>query len=216
MPRPSGGSAGKAATEQTRDTLIRVARELFSRHGYAGAGTETIVHAASLSRGALYHHFTDKRDLFEAVYEQLDRELHGRVMERWRVSAALPTWERLRGCVHLYLDAMTDPATQQVMLIDAPSVLGARRWREPGAEATLGALIDGLRVSATEGLLADDVSVEAAAHVLIGVFSDAAHWIAAAEHPRRARDEAGLLVDRILDGLRARQVPTPARATTGV
>src|SRR6266545_2719530 len=62
-------------TEATRSALMAVARELFAQRGYAGVGTEEIVQRARVTRGALYHHFRDKKDLFRAVHEQLEGEL---------------------------------------------------------------------------------------------------------------------------------------------
>ncbi len=66
-------------SEATRDALIEAARELFAEHGYAGVGTEEIVRAAGVTRGALYHHFEGKRELFEAVYERIEAELTERI-----------------------------------------------------------------------------------------------------------------------------------------
>src|SRR5919201_6034320 len=66
-------------SEATRAALMTAARRLFARRGYAAVGTEELVRAAGLTRGALYHHFGGKRELFEAVYIRIEQELTERI-----------------------------------------------------------------------------------------------------------------------------------------
>src|SRR5256714_10841406 len=118
-------------SEATRRKLLRVGRDLFARRGYNDVPTEEIVRRAGVTRGALYHHFRDKRDLFAAVVEQVEQEVLERVAQ-----AALTeqdAWEQQRASIEAYLDVCLEPAVQRIVLTDAPSVLGLAAW--PDIEA---------------------------------------------------------------------------------
>src|SRR5215207_1413416 len=105
--------------EGTRAALIGAGRELFAERGYAGVATEEIVAAARVTRGALYYHFEDKRDLFRAVFAEVDRELVEGVAQ---VALAVEDpWERLIAGFDAFLDACIDPALQRIVFLDAPS-----------------------------------------------------------------------------------------------
>src|SRR5437763_8493794 len=109
---PPSRSLKSEQSEATRAALIGVARALFADRGYAGVGTEEIVRAAGVTRGALYHHFDGKEDLFRAVYEDLERELVERIAAG-AMSAADPL-EALAGGAEAFLDACEDPAVQRI------------------------------------------------------------------------------------------------------
>ena len=109
-------------SEATRAELVGAARRLFAEHGYGGVGTEEIVRAAGVTRGALYHHFAGKKDLFRAVYEDIERELVEQIAAV-AVSAGDPV-SALRAGAQAWLDACEEPDVQQIALLDAPSVLG--------------------------------------------------------------------------------------------
>src|SRR5438270_10007194 len=119
---PSARSRMAERSEETREALIAEARTLFAQRGFAAVGTEEIVRAAGLTRGALYHHFESKEDLFRAVYERVEQELVGRIASD-AMSAEDPL-AALHVGARAFLDACEDPAVQQITLLDAPSVLG--------------------------------------------------------------------------------------------
>src|SRR3954467_10514192 len=124
------GSKAEQA-EATRARLLRVSRDLLARRGYAGVATEEIVRRAKVTRGALYHHFRDKKDLFRAVHEQLERELVESIGQQ--IAGIQDARELIDTGIRSFLDACTDPALAQISLIDAPSVLGWAEWREVDA-----------------------------------------------------------------------------------
>jgi AcrR family transcriptional regulator len=188
-------------SDRTRAALIGVARGFFSERGYANTPTEEIVQAAGVTRGALYHHFRDKQDLFEAVYRDLQDELRDRILDATRVEAE--PWERMRAGYHQYLDHSMEPTVQRIVLIDAPSVLGWEHWREIDAEYALGLIRNGLTRAQEIGLLAPSASVEYLSQLMLGVVSEASHMIAFAADVPAARIEIGALVDHFLDSLRA-------------
>lgn len=187
-------------SEATRETLIEVARTLFAQHGYAGVGTEEIVRAAGLTRGALYHHFNGKKDLFEAVYERVEVELAERIAAGALAGGAAAPLEAMRAGAEMFLQACTEPEAQQIALLDGPSVLGWDRWREIAAEHGLGLIEATLQAAIDAGAIAEQ-PVRPLAHVLIGALDEAAMLVARAEDPEQMRVEVGRTLDALLTGL---------------
>lgn len=111
--------------EQTRRALVRESRELFATRGYAAVGLAEIVRAADVTKGALYHHFDSKADLFRAVLEQVQQEVAQRVATI--AEAENDPWAQLTAGCRAFLTTSTDPEIQRIMLIDGPAVLG---WNE--------------------------------------------------------------------------------------
>jgi AcrR family transcriptional regulator len=185
-------------TAATRGALLDAARGLFATRGYARTGREDIVCAAGVTRGALYHHFTNKEQLFRAVFESMEAAL----LERIAVAAGAgrdPGEQLSRGCA-AFLDAATDPAVQRVILIDAPSVLGWQEWRAVDAQYGLGMMREGLRAAMDAGQIRRQ-PVTPLAHLLLAALNEAALYIAGAPDPAAARAEIGAVVDGLLSGL---------------
>ena len=187
--------------EGTRAALIGAARGLFAERGYAGVGTEEIVAAARVTRGALYYHFEDKRDLFRAVFAEVDRELVEGVA-RVALDESDP-WQRLIAGCDAFLDACIDPALQRIVFLDAPSVLGWREWHELGeAASALGVVEFGVQAAADAGVVrVSNVSVFA--HLVLGALNEAGMYIAHADDAERARLDVGTSMRELLEGLRA-------------
>jgi AcrR family transcriptional regulator len=188
--------------EGTRAALLGAARALFSARGYSGVGTEEIVAAARVTRGALYYHFEDKRDLFRAVFAEVDRELVEAVA---RVALAEPDPARqLVAGFDAFLDACTDPALRRIVFLDAPSVLGWREWHEASdAASALGVIEVGLRAAVDAGEMRV-TNVPVFAHLVLGALTEAGMFIAHADDAERARAEVGASMRELLDGLRSR------------
>ncbi len=186
-------------SEATRRKLLRVGRDLFARRGYADVATEEIVRRAGLTRGALYHHFRDKRDLFAAVVEQVELEVTERV-----AAAALgesDAWEQQRAAIEAYLDVCLERDVQRIVLVDAPSVLGLAAWREIEARYGLALVQAGLQSVIDAGYI-EKQPVEPLAHMLLGALTEGGLLIGRAEDRGAARREVGEGLDRILGGLR--------------
>jgi AcrR family transcriptional regulator len=187
-------------SEATRGVLIAEGRRLFAGRGYAGVGTEEIVRAAGLTRGALYHHFEGKQELFRAVYEDVERDLVERVAAD--ATAAGDPLEALHAGVQAFLDACEDPAVQQIALIDAPSVLGWEQWREIGLKYGFG-LVHGALAAAMDAGVIERQPVRALAHLLLGALDEAALLVARADDGGQTRREVGAALARHLDALRS-------------
>ena len=193
-----GRSKKAEQAEATRATLVRVSRDLFAKRGYAGVGTEEIVRRAKVTRGALYHHFRDKKDLFRAVHEQFERELVESLGER--ISGIQDARELLATGVRSFLDACTDPALAQISLIDAPSVLGWAEWREVDARYGMGLVRLGLEAAMEQGVM-ERQDPEPLAHLLLAALGEAALLIANSDDPQAARREVEGPLLALLEGL---------------
>ena len=182
----------------TRERLLTHARTLFAGRGYAAVGTEEIVRAAGVTRGALYHQFRDKEALFEAVVEQVEAETTARVADE-AVTAGGPL-EALRAGARAFLTICADPGVERILLLDAPAVLGWERWREIGLRHGLGLVTGVLAAGMENGTIARQ-PVTALAHLLIGALDEGAMLVARAEDRAAARSDVDAVSDRLLDGL---------------
>jgi AcrR family transcriptional regulator len=178
---------------------MAAARELFAQRGYAEVGTEEIVRRAGVTRGALYHHFNGKRELLAQVYEQIEAEIAAQLGELETEDA--DALEVLTAGAAMFLDHCLEPEVQQIVLLDAPAVLGWEEWREIGARYGLG-LIEGLLTVGMEQGEIRRQPITPLAHALLGALDEIAMLVARAEDPAAARAEAGETLAGLLRALR--------------
>ena len=190
----------EAEARATREALIEAALELFTERGYAEVGTEEIVARAKVTRGALYHHFEDKRDLFRAVFERVEGDLMKRIGATMDV--AEDPWNLMVAGMRSFLDACEEPAVKQISLTDAPAVLGWSEWREIDNRHGLGLTRAALQGAVDAGAIRP-IAVEPMAHLFVAALSEAAFVIANAEHPRKARAQVEEALLQLVEGLRA-------------
>ena len=187
-------------SEATRSALIGAAKELFTELGYNETATEQIVQRAGVTRGALYHHFRDKQDLFLAVFELVEQEF-GQSVTAAGMAQGGGQWERLSAAFQGFLDGCLEPAVQRIVLLDAPSVLGWEAYRAVEDKHGLAMMQRGLQEAMDAGVL-DPQPVAPLAHLLLSALHEAGMVIARAEDVQAARAEMGAAVDRLLTGLR--------------
>ncbi len=190
--------SNKERTDATRGALLDAARELFTDKGYADTATPEIVAAAGVTRGALYHHFEDKRQVFRAVIEReavrLTEDIRSAAGDAAGARAAM-----IAG-TSAYFSAMAVPGRTRLLLIDGPAVLGFDAMRAidlAGAEASLREGVAELLHTDGSG---NDRDVEAAASLLSAAFDRAALEIDAGGD--RAVYEAAVV--KLIDGLTRR------------
>jgi len=187
---------------ETQRKLLDAARRELARLGYAETATERIVALAGVTRGALYHHYAGKRELFEAVFEELSAEIAQRI-ERRAARAREPFAALVAGC-EAWLDACLDPEVQQIALLDAPAVLGWRRWTEIDAQHGTGRLREGIDACLAAGVFTG-VDALALTRLVAGALNEVALLLAAAppkDAPKLRRD-VGRTLRALLEGLRA-------------
>jgi AcrR family transcriptional regulator len=206
MAPPSRSRRAEHAAD-TRAALVDAARPLFAARGYAGTGTEDVVAAARVTRGALYHHFRDKADLFRAVMEQVARELAERLIgeqlqQQLSETGGSPLAEVRLGFAE-FLDACIGSDFQRIVLVDGPGVLGQDVWEELAERYGLLLLTDWLERAIAAGEV-DPVPPAALARLLVAVLTEASLMIGRAEDPQAARADVGVTIDRLMAGLMPR------------
>ena len=189
-------------SEATRRQLVSAARALFGANGYAGVGTEEIVRAAGVTRGALYHQFRDKADLFAAVAEEVEAEIADRIAAGAAEAAADDPVGALRIGARLFLDACAEPEVERIILLDAPAVLGWEAWRDLAGRYGLGLVQVALHTAMDAGAIVAQPVVPLA-HVLVGALDECALYVAGAEDPAAAREQCVAIFDRILRSITA-------------
>jgi AcrR family transcriptional regulator len=197
--RPETRRAEHAA--DTRQALVGTARRLFTEQGFTATGTEEIVAGARVTRGALYHHFKDKTDLFRAVMEQVAREVAEELISAELSHPGATAWDEVRGGLRAFLDlcVVTDDF-QRIVLVEGPAVLGHEAWDDLVAQYGSNLLADWLNRSIEEGAISA-VPVPPLTRLLIAMISESSLYIARAEDRASARAEMGAVLDRLLDGL---------------
>jgi len=187
-----------AQGEATRQALLTAARDLFGSLGYLATSTEEIVAAAGVTKGALYHHFTDKETLFRAVFEQVEREVSDQAVAEFLQP---DSWQAVLAGCRLWVQAHLDPGVRQIALNDASSVLGWEAARAIETRFSAVAVRGGLRKAMTAGVLGR-YPLRPLALMLTGALSEACLYVAEAEDPAAALDEVGELIASLLSGLR--------------
>jgi AcrR family transcriptional regulator len=179
-----GGTVRRTAAEaeQTRQAIVKAARDAFAKHGFAAASTTAIAAAAGVTRGALYHHFAEKTDLFRAVFLEIEHELNETV-----VGAALAETDSLSafvaGCGAV-LDFAVRPDYQRVVVVDAPAVLGVAEWHAIDAAIGLTSMDAGLAALDRDGLLGWTPS-PALTVLMFGALTEATLAVARGDGPSR-------------------------------
>lgn len=187
---------------ETRAKLIAAARKAFGEQGYAEASMDDFTAEAGLTRGALYHHFGDKKGLLEAVIQQIDAEMAQRLKA---ISSAAPTpWEGFVQENIGYVEMALEPEIQRILLRDGPAVLGdPSRW--PSADGCIAAIQKSVEDLQEAGLVRNDIDAEVVARLISGASMDAALWIANAADPGSASGKALPVFKALLEGLLQRE-----------
>lgn len=200
--KPATRRTQSERTAQTRGALITAARRLFGAEGFAAVGTERITREAGMTRGALYHQFAGKADLFAAVLDQVEAEIAQRVAGAAMAVDPADSAGMLLAGADAWLDASTEPDLQRIVLLDGPSVLGWDRWREICLRHTVGLIAAFLQDGIDRGSLAPQ-PVQALTHVLVGAVDEAALYIAQADDAPAARADMDLVLRRLTLALTA-------------
>ncbi|HEB90065.1 MAG TPA: TetR/AcrR family transcriptional regulator [Deltaproteobacteria bacterium] len=185
--------SNRSRTEATRGALLEAARHLFAEKGFADTGTPEIVAAAGVTRGALYHHFIDKLELFRCVIEgEASRVAEEIARETFEVASPLDGM--LRGA-DAYFRAMSRPGRARLLLLEGPAVLGVAEMDEIDRRTGRSELREGLVLAL--GDRQDDRTIDALAAVLSAAFDKAALAIASGEPAEEYKDALRMLATGI-------------------
>lgn len=193
--------------EATREALTEAARRLFGEQGFNATSLDEIVNEAGVTKGALYHHFSDKEELFMAVAESVRRDTTVKLQDLFLLPDPFAALEA--GCMAIF-DAYLDPAVRQIVLTDARSVLSATAYRELQSRDESAFVRATLRRAMREGVI-ETQPLRPLATMLTGAIGEACTLIAGAEDPAAVREEVGQVLTRLLAGLRPPASPRNAR-----
>ncbi|MBJ7459273.1 MAG: TetR/AcrR family transcriptional regulator [Thermoleophilaceae bacterium] len=185
-------------SEATRGDLIAAGRSLFARAGFNNVSTEQIVTSAKVTRGALYHHFGDKRGLFREVCEVVEADVMVQIGEA--VVGLTDIWDIVLKSSETFLDICLEPEFQRIAIIDAPSVIGQQELMEI-ADRYGGALLQALITAMIDAGEIKPMPVKPLARMLTGALISGGLVIAEAEDPSAAREEVGAIVEALFRGL---------------
>ena len=186
----------RARGDQTRRDLIDAGRALFVEKGFFHTSIGDLVAASGVgTRGAFYHHFKDKAELFRAVFVEVERDLTLRSL------ASPPTgsdpWQVLSAGLHGFLEAALEPEVQRVILLDGPVVLGWQNLRAIQEDNSIALIDEQVRNAIAMGVI-EDQPVTELTHMLVAALEEAAVLVAHAPHPAKARKRAAKVLDRVL------------------
>ncbi|ADP83610.1 TetR/AcrR family transcriptional regulator [Pseudofrankia inefficax] len=184
----------------TRAALVAAGRRLFAAEGFAAVATESIVTAAGVSRGALYHQFADKTALFAAVVEAVEADVAARIADEVAAAGSTDPIEAMRLAADTWLRICVEPEVHRIVLLDGPSVLGWAEWRELCQRHVFGLVRDVLVWGMEIGRIRRQ-PVDPLAHVLMGASDEAALYIARAPDTETARTEMINALGLVIDGL---------------
>jgi AcrR family transcriptional regulator len=184
---------------ETRRILIKAARSLFGRRGYHSTGTHEIVEEAGVTRGALQHHFPRKEDLFLAVFQEVRKEwidaatrgAHGKANR----------WERFRKDLKSFIRAATTPDVHRIVMLDGPSVLGWKTWREIHALDGLGVITEAIEDGIASGVIRPQPP-EALVYLIIALIEEAALLVTYGEKSSERIARTEIALDTLLSNMR--------------
>ena len=187
-------------TEATRGRLISTARRLFAEKGFAATSTEEILGEAAVSRGALYHHFASKTDLFRAAFEAVEDDLTAQILAAAAGSGETDPLRILGLGFDAFLDQCVNPEVQRIVMLDGPTVLGWDTWHELDERYAFGTIKTVLTMAAQLGRI-DETAVQPLSHLLLGAIMQAGMVVARADDPAAAKRAMSETFARIISAL---------------
>ena len=184
-------------TEATTAALVDAARELFARDGYDATSLDAVAARANMTKGAVYHHFDGKRQLFEAVFTREVEQLATPLVEAY--ARKKDPWEAFKAACRAFLDECLDPELQRIVLLDALAAIGWEQVRRLEAP-----LLDMMQLGIAQAAEAGRISARPPAplaHFLYGALCETAMIVARADDQKEAHREAVVEIGRVLDGL---------------
>ncbi len=199
MPVEQRPSRRQEFSASTKRALVEAAAGLFTERGYAGTSLDEIVAGARVTKGALYHHFSGKQTLFEAVFN--DVEAAAATQIRAAVRSSDDPWDKAVGGLRAFLEAVQQPGYRRIVIQDGPAVLGYERFREQGERSTFG-IVREIVSSVLAGYRLEPSMTQTFTRVFYGAMSAAGSAVSTARDPARASREVEAAITFILEGLR--------------
>ncbi|MFC7493052.1 MULTISPECIES: TetR/AcrR family transcriptional regulator [unclassified Nocardioides] len=201
VPGMPGASRRQQYSASTKRLLIEVAEALFTENGYAATSLDTIVAGAEVTKGALYHHFSGKQALFEAVFEQVEQDAARAIQKA--LKGHRDPWEKATAGLRAFLDVVQEPRYRRIVIQEGPSVLGYERYREQEERSTFANVLEIVQsvLNAGEWELDDDLT-QTFARIFFGAMSSAGESVSSAPDPIQAAANVETAIGFILTGFR--------------
>ncbi len=198
-----GASRRAEYSASTRRALVDVAERLFTEHGYAATSLDAIVAGADVTKGALYHHYSGKQALFEAVFERVESAGAQSIQEALTRDDRDP-WDTAVSGLRAFLEVVRQPSYSRIVIQDGPSVLGYERFRQQEERSTFAYVLDTVRAVLNSGdWTLDDDMEHTFARIFFGAMSSSGASVSRATDPDAAAERVELAIGFILAGLRA-------------
>lgn len=202
MPSVPGAGRRAAYSASTKRALIDVAEQLFTDHGYANTSLDAIVAGAQVTKGALYHHFSGKQALFEAVFERVETDA-ARMIQK-SLKGKRDPWAKARAGLRAFLEVVQEPRYRRIVVQEGPAVLGYERYREQEERSTFANVVDILRsvLEAGRWELEEDM-VQTFARIFFGAMSSAGESVAGADDGIAAAERVEIAIGFIIAGFQS-------------
>src|SRR5690349_10801253 len=199
---PRGPSRRQQYSAATKRTLVDVAEELFTENGYAATSLDTIVAGADVTKGALYHHFSGKQALFEAVFERVEDDAARAIHQA--LKGHQDPWEKATAGLRAFLTVVQEPRYRRIVIQEGPSVLGYERFREQEERSTFANVLDIVTsvLDATTWDLDEDMK-QTFARIFFGAMSSAGESVSSADDPVTAAARVETAIGVVLAGFQA-------------
>lgn len=188
------------AGKKTVDKLIKTAKKHFAERGYSHTAMAEVAKEAEASRGALYHHFNTKKDLYEAVLEEILADIYVQIMKAIR--GCRDPWDKLLISSNTFLEASTHPVTTQIVIIDAYGVLGVDGLRKIDENYSISAIKSILRELKERNGLSTTLNVDVLAEAIYGASQQCAVWVAAQKDSQNALSAANDTMELLYSSLK--------------
>jgi AcrR family transcriptional regulator len=201
IPKVAGMSRRQQYSASTKRALVDVAARLFTEQGYAATSLDQVVAGARVTKGALYHHFSGKQAVFEAVFEKVETDASARI--RKALKGSKDPWEKALIGLRAFLEIVQDPSYQRVVIQEGPAILGYERFREQEERSSYGLVQDMVRdVLSDSPYDIDGDMLETFTRIFFGAMSAAGESVSSAADPKLAVARVETAIAFILTGLR--------------
>ncbi|WP_205474418.1 TetR/AcrR family transcriptional regulator [Nocardioides sp. SYSU D00038] len=202
VPSVPGGSRRQQYSASTKRALVEVAQELFTEHGYAGTSLDAIVAGAQVTKGALYHHFSGKQALFEAVFERIELDASKRIQKA--IKGSRDPWVKALSGLRAFRLIVQEPDYRRIVIQEGPAVLGYERFREQEERSTFATVVEIVRSVLTAGTWElDEEMTQTFSRIFFGAMSSAGESVAASDDPEAAADRVETAIAFIVAGFQA-------------
>lgn len=199
---PVGSSRRAAYSASTKRALVDVAEDLFTAHGYANTSLDSIVAGARVTKGALYHHFSGKQALFEAVFERVEADASRRIQKS--LKGKRDPWQKALAGLEAFMSVVQEPRYRRIVIAEGPSVLGYERFREQEERSTFATVVDIVRSVLSAGTWElDEAMVQTFARIFFGAMSAAGEDVATADDPELAARRVETAIGFLLSGIQS-------------